>query len=112
MCFGFIENLSYRRLTELEAFSNGNYRQDIISGNLGEWIVNGAHAFAVTATLIILIHSYQEYQKASKELGEFTDEHPFFSYSRRATPAFDMMTRVLGDFPMVYTDAMTTFATS
>jgi len=51
--------------------------------------------------------SFLEYHKANEELGEFTDEHPFFSYSRRTTPAFNMITRVLGDLPMVYTDFIT-----
>jgi hypothetical protein len=92
-------------------FANGTYRQDIISGNLGEWIVKGAHAFAVT-TSSIHSDSLLEYQKANRELGDFTDEHPFSSYSRRATPSFEMFTRVLDDLPMVSIDVITTLATS
>ncbi|KIM46798.1 hypothetical protein M413DRAFT_440368 [Hebeloma cylindrosporum] len=83
VCFGFVENLSHRRLKALEGFANGGYRQDIISGNLSDWIV-------------------KEYQKANRELREVSDEYPYASYSRRTTPTFNVFTRVLGDFPMVY----------
>lgn len=111
MCFGFIENLSHRRLSALKTFANGTYRQDIISGNLGEWIVKGTHTFVVT-TSSINSDSFLEYQKANRELGDFTDEHPFLSYGRRATPTFEMFTRILGDLPMVCIDVITMLATS
>ncbi|KDR69212.1 hypothetical protein GALMADRAFT_924742 [Galerina marginata CBS 339.88] len=82
-CFAYVDNDNHRRLKALEALSSGGYRQDIIGGNLSGWIVN-------------------EYEKTYKNIGDFVDDHPFTSFSRRQSPAFDVLTKVLGDLPMTY----------
>ncbi|KAJ3513132.1 hypothetical protein NLJ89_g3120 [Agrocybe chaxingu] len=83
VCFGFASNEDYRRMMSLENLANGGFRQDIISHNLGAWII-------------------QEYQKARKALSGISDESFYSVYSRRETPTYDVIAKVLGELPVAY----------
>ena len=43
VCFGYIDNEDRRRMIALRALAGDEYRQDVISNNLGEWIINGRY---------------------------------------------------------------------
>ena len=45
--------------------------------------------------------SFSEYRTASKRLGEVLDEHPYILYSRRNSPVFDIISKLLGELPLV-----------
>ncbi|PPQ71993.1 hypothetical protein CVT24_008263 [Panaeolus cyanescens] len=81
--YGYVDNKDYTRMKSLTEFAGGSYRQDIISGNLGEWIMS-------------------EFKKAYDKLTDVTVEHPYSLYDRTETPYRDMMHKAIGDLPMVY----------
>ncbi|KAF9035444.1 P-loop containing nucleoside triphosphate hydrolase protein [Panaeolus papilionaceus] len=87
-CYGYVNNVDYVRMKSLTDFVGGTYRQDIISGNLGEWIMS-------------------EFKKAYDKLANVTVEHPYMLYDRTETPFRDMMLKALGDLPMVYCALLT-----
>jgi hypothetical protein len=39
--FAYVDNDDYKRVQSLERFADGTFRQDIISNDLGPWIING-----------------------------------------------------------------------
>ena len=41
VCFGYVDNEDRKRMFALRTLVDDEYRQDIISNNLGEWIING-----------------------------------------------------------------------
>lgn len=41
VCFGYIDNEDRNRIGALRALVDDKYRQDIISNNIGEWIIDG-----------------------------------------------------------------------
>ena len=41
VCFGYIDNEDRNRMNALRALVGDKYRQDIISNNIGEWIIDG-----------------------------------------------------------------------
>ncbi|KAF8163821.1 P-loop containing nucleoside triphosphate hydrolase protein [Crassisporium funariophilum] len=87
VCFGYVDNQHHTRMKALEQLASDTYRQDIISSNLGEWIM-------------------KQYQTSYEELGQVTDDHPYSQYSRRSSSFFDVASKLLGDLPMVYCAAM------
>ena len=46
--------------------------------------------------------SLSEYRTASKRLGEVSDDDPDTLYSRRNSPVFDVLSKLLGELPMVF----------
>ncbi|KAF9035475.1 P-loop containing nucleoside triphosphate hydrolase protein [Panaeolus papilionaceus] len=87
-CYGYVNNVDYVRMKSLTDFAGGTYRQDIISGNLGAWIMS-------------------EFKKAYDKLVNVPVEHPYMLYDRTETPCRDMMLKALGDLPMVYRALLT-----
>ncbi|KAF8803164.1 P-loop containing nucleoside triphosphate hydrolase protein [Phlegmacium glaucopus] len=83
VCFGYVDNEDRKRMSALQALIDDGYRQDIISNNLGEWII-------------------KEYGITSKRLGEVSDDHPIILYSRRSSPVFEIISKMLGDLPTVF----------
>ena len=53
--------------------------------------------------------SLSEYRCASKRLGEELDEHPCVIYSRRNSPVFDIISKLLGELPIVRSFFFTAF---
>ena len=43
VCFGNIVNEDRKRMNALQALTGDEYRQDIISNNIREWIINGQY---------------------------------------------------------------------
>ena len=41
--FGYVDNEDRKRMDALRALAGDDYRQDIISNNIGEWIINGRY---------------------------------------------------------------------
>jgi len=76
-------NDHYLRMEALQSLTGDRYRQDVISGHIGNYLI-------------------EEYSKASKALGNASDEYPSSQYQRRATPNWDVLCDVFGDLPMVY----------
>ncbi|TFK33870.1 P-loop containing nucleoside triphosphate hydrolase protein, partial [Crucibulum laeve] len=76
-------NLNYLRMRGLRKLTEDEYKQDVLTGNLGEHIVS-------------------EYIKAYQKVGDLSDEHPLYQYSIRSSPSRDIVVQVLGDLPMIY----------
>ncbi|CAA7271172.1 unnamed protein product [Cyclocybe aegerita] len=93
VCFAYASNTDYRRMMSLESLASDNYHQDIISHNLGAWII-------------------KEYQKIRKALTGITDEHPYYYFSRRDTPTYDIFAEVLGNLPIAYCAILAIFRPS
>jgi len=97
----YVTNEFHKRVSSLKDFANSdNFRQDIISANLGEWIMRG--------TLCLrLIHSYcsycqfPEYKKATKGLGDVRTDHPVYLLYEAENTFLTLMQTFLGDLPMV-----------
>ncbi|KAH9484595.1 ATP-dependent lipid A-core flippase [Psilocybe cubensis] len=84
VCFGFINNTYYQRMISLKKMVNDKYRQDIISGGLGQWIS-------------------KEFKLAHTQVGNLSETHPFIQFSRVTTTPFNSLWhRFLGDLPMLY----------
>ena len=45
--------------------------------------------------------SFSEYRTASRRLGEVADEHPYILFSRRNSPDFFVISKLLGELPIV-----------
>ncbi|KAF8894755.1 P-loop containing nucleoside triphosphate hydrolase protein [Infundibulicybe gibba] len=76
-------NTFYHRMRALASLADPTYKQDVISGDLGEYVV-------------------KEYKKASVDMGDASDEWPALQYQHRPSPTFDIISGLLGDLPMVY----------
>jgi hypothetical protein len=47
-CFAYISNDGYKRAQALNKFTDGSFRLDIISNNLGNWIMDGTLSICLT----------------------------------------------------------------
>ena len=47
VCLGYIDNEDRKRMDALKALAGNEYRQDIISNDIGEWIINGQYLIFV-----------------------------------------------------------------
>ena len=99
VCLGYVDNEDSKRRDALQALASDRYRQDIISNDLGEWIINGWYFIYFKRCLCK--PSFSEYGTACGRLGEVTDEHPYILFSRRNSPFFDVISKLLGELPIV-----------
>ncbi|KAF8077616.1 P-loop containing nucleoside triphosphate hydrolase protein [Lyophyllum atratum] len=76
-------NTDYQRMDSLVALTGDQYRQDFITGNLGGYII-------------------EEYKKARDRLGDTCTDEFYEQWERKASPIFDVMGSMAGDFPMIY----------
>ena len=54
--FAYVDNEDYKRMYALRAFIDAEYRQDLISNDLGEWIMNGqSHCPLQGASMIVFL---------------------------------------------------------
>jgi len=89
-------------MNALKALSTGKFRSDIISGNLRDWIIGGKpNRFILSRLFFDDCHYSLEYKKTQEKLGDSWEDHPYYSYSRRESSAFDIVTTLVGDLPMV-----------
>ncbi|KAF7335630.1 Lipid A export ATP-binding/permease protein MsbA [Mycena venus] len=83
---GFVyysDNVDYLRLRALGLLASDDYREDVVTANIGGWIS-------------------AEYRKAVKKLGNVSDAEPYSTYGLRATPFMLMLQRLSGDFPTLF----------
>jgi len=85
----------------LQSLTGDRYRQDVISGHIGNYLIEGNSPAIFAIRLFLTRSSALEYSKASKALGNASDEYPSSQYQRRATPNWDVLCDVFGDLPMV-----------
>ena len=43
VCFGYVDNEDRKRMNALRTLAGDKYRQDILSNNIGEWIISGQY---------------------------------------------------------------------
>ncbi|KAF7375308.1 Lipid A export ATP-binding/permease protein MsbA [Mycena sanguinolenta] len=79
----YASNLDYLRLRALRWFAGEEYREDILSGNLAEWIV-------------------AEYKKSRESLGNISDTHADTQFLSRNTPITDILMQLCNDLPTFY----------
>ncbi|KAJ6603585.1 P-loop containing nucleoside triphosphate hydrolase protein [Mycena vulgaris] len=79
----YSDNVDYLRLRALKLLASKDYREDVISGDLGGWI-------------------YAEYKKARDRLGHFSDDDPLMQYGEDFTPITGILMRLGGDLPTLY----------
>ncbi|KAF7375311.1 Lipid A export ATP-binding/permease protein MsbA [Mycena sanguinolenta] len=79
----YASNFDYLRLQALKRFVGDEYREDIQSGNLAEWIV-------------------AEYKKSKKSLGNIADTRPEILFRAQNTPITDILMQLCNDLPTFY----------
>ncbi|KAJ6525313.1 P-loop containing nucleoside triphosphate hydrolase protein [Mycena vulgaris] len=85
----FATNSKYLRLQALKELGDNKYRQDIIAGNISDYIL-------------------QEYNKAREGLGDTDMRHPSQQYESQSIK-FAVMIQLLGDLTMLYYAANAVF---
>ncbi|RXW11547.1 hypothetical protein EST38_g14308 [Candolleomyces aberdarensis] len=83
VCFAYDNNEDHIRLRALECLARDQYRQDIISGNLTEWII-------------------QEYCKMKDRLLDTQEDDPLYLFHARQQFRTDIVGKVLKDLPLIY----------
>ncbi|KAJ7069630.1 P-loop containing nucleoside triphosphate hydrolase protein [Mycena amicta] len=78
-----VDNDDYVRLKALKKLGNDEYRQDIISGDIGKYIIN-------------------EYEQVQKDLANTDLDDPITLYSRQPSIFSTVGINMLEDLPMVY----------
>ncbi|KAJ7020069.1 P-loop containing nucleoside triphosphate hydrolase protein [Mycena alexandri] len=86
----YASNLDYLRVGALNMFVSEEYREEIIAGNIGTWIV-------------------REYERARKALGKISDANPHAIYATHPTPVPTMLIQLSGDLPTFYWAASALF---
>jgi hypothetical protein len=98
--FAYTDNEDYNRMHALRAFTNADYRQDIISTRFRRVDCRWSVSFRFTWRF----HTdgcFSEYATASKRLGDVRDDSPNILYSNRKSPVFGIIPSLLGDLPIV-----------
>ncbi|KAF7358426.1 Lipid A export ATP-binding/permease protein MsbA [Mycena venus] len=79
----FSENINYLRIRALSLLASDEYREDVVSANIGSWIST-------------------EYKKAMEKLGSISDAEPFGAYALRRSPIMGILIRLSGDLPTLF----------
>ncbi|KAJ7213820.1 hypothetical protein B0H12DRAFT_1242226 [Mycena haematopus] len=83
LCFGMPQTSTTFRLRALRWLAGEAYREDIVSGNLADWIL-------------------AEYKKSKDSLGNISDSHPDTQFLTQNTPITDIMMQLCNDLPTFY----------
>ncbi|KXN87503.1 Multidrug resistance protein 3 [Leucoagaricus sp. SymC.cos] len=83
ICIMKQNNKNYARMEALTTLTKKEYRQDVIGGDLQDFILS-------------------EYQKASKSMGDISDDYPWILYQEFRSPWPNMVLNMLGDLPTFY----------
>ncbi|KAF5343571.1 hypothetical protein D9758_012974 [Tetrapyrgos nigripes] len=86
-------NEDYVRMQSLRWLEGKNFRMEVITGNIAQYIMN-------------------EFNKARGALGDIRTEHPEFIYSRQDSPLPGCISSVFGDLPVLYYAAIAFLAPS
>ncbi|TFK21669.1 P-loop containing nucleoside triphosphate hydrolase protein [Coprinopsis marcescibilis] len=81
VCYAYASNADYVKMRALATLASGDYREDVLSGELGDWII-------------------KEYSKCRDSLSEIVESHPFFHAFQEKTSVYDIISLLLGDLPM------------
>ncbi|KAF8139286.1 P-loop containing nucleoside triphosphate hydrolase protein [Mycena galopus ATCC 62051] len=79
----YSDNIDYLRLRALSLLASDDFREDVVSANIGAWIT-------------------AEFKKARNRLGNTSDAPLHAAYALRATPFMDMLIRLTGDLPTLF----------
>lgn len=107
--FAFINNDNYKRTQSLQRFADGTFRQDIISNDLGSWIMTGKPSILpyFKACFLIGLSHFLEYRKAFAALGSTPTDDLYVLY-RKKSPLWGITEEVLRDMPSVSTSLIVT----
>ncbi|KAF9445376.1 P-loop containing nucleoside triphosphate hydrolase protein, partial [Macrolepiota fuliginosa MF-IS2] len=83
ICIVKKNNEDHLRMEALSGLAKFDYRQDVISNNLQQYILT-------------------EYQDANKRLGDVSDQPFWFIYYERKTPFLPILMNLAGELPIVY----------
>ncbi|KAF6749019.1 P-loop containing nucleoside triphosphate hydrolase protein [Ephemerocybe angulata] len=83
VCYAYVSNVDYLRMSSMQALVGGGFKEDVLTGDLGAWII-------------------QEYRAARDKLGDISNESPFWQYYRTSTPFKPVVESILDDLPMAY----------
>ncbi|RXW25404.1 hypothetical protein EST38_g399 [Candolleomyces aberdarensis] len=86
VCYAYVNNDAYLRIEALKSLASGKFREDILSNDLGAWVM-------------------EQYKVAREKLGDTSDEHPFTQFGEGDgfnSPLKRIMGTVLSDLPMAY----------
>ncbi|KAJ3780953.1 P-loop containing nucleoside triphosphate hydrolase protein [Lentinula aff. detonsa] len=76
-------NTDYLRMRSLKSLESNEYRLDILSGNLIQYIIT-------------------EFRNARKRLGEISTDYPETQYYNKSSPTTGLIASFVGDFPLMY----------
>ncbi|KAF9020479.1 P-loop containing nucleoside triphosphate hydrolase protein [Hymenopellis radicata] len=79
----YTNNASYKRVQALEEMASTEYRSEVLSGDLVEYILD-------------------EHQKATSNLASLSDDYPTCQLSMNEYPIHMITHKLLGDLPMMY----------
>ena len=94
----YISNDGYKRVKSLEKFAGGDFRQDIISNNLGNWITSGSLSTPWTQ----VTNKSLEYKKAFAAIGNASTDDVCYQFGR-SSPLLEISRDFLSDIPSVST---------
>ncbi|KAJ2925376.1 hypothetical protein H1R20_g11685, partial [Candolleomyces eurysporus] len=83
VCLSYATNEYYIRWRGLQAMAKEEYRQDVISGNLKDWLL-------------------PEYLRMQEKLQDIEIEHPIYVYSKRNELPAQIIARLLESLPLMF----------
>ncbi|KAJ7150709.1 P-loop containing nucleoside triphosphate hydrolase protein [Mycena filopes] len=86
----YASNLDYLRVSSLNMFMSEEFREEIIAGNIGSWIM-------------------KEYERARVALGKISNSNPQAQYSVRTNPIPNALSALSTDLPTFYWAASVLF---
>lgn len=98
VCIVRNNNKYYQRMDALVKLTEPQYREDVISNNLQEFIISGKSAVSI---LILPTHLWIEYQEANDRLGNVPATSVWSMLSRSKTPYLQTLLGLLGELPIV-----------
>ncbi|KAJ7491750.1 P-loop containing nucleoside triphosphate hydrolase protein [Mycena galericulata] len=86
----YADNVDYLRLRALNMLTSDDYREDVITANIGAWILT-------------------EFKKARERLGNISDARLHVQYASHTTPIIHVITHLSQDLPTLYWAASAIF---
>ena len=96
----YSNNIHYLRMRALQKLSSETYRNDVVSGNVADYIMEGVFWTGINLVTAGLTQ-FVEYTKARESLGELSDERADSQYSSATTPVWKILSGMVGDLPVV-----------
>ncbi|KAJ2917467.1 hypothetical protein MD484_g2900, partial [Candolleomyces efflorescens] len=96
VCYAYVNNDAQLRLEALKDLASGGFREDVLSNDLGAWVID-------------------EYKVAREKLGDTSDEHPFSQFGQQGRfnlPLKQTIGAIVEDLPMAYCGLNAAFSPS